>query len=187
MKKRLTIMLLLLTLLTVSHAATVPDATRPGTPSISGQWQWMPCGSGTAKGVYAAAATEPNSVECTAAYFEANFQTFTVPEKWTYLYWRNASTTDADTTEYLIYFSDGGDYLPAFKLTFTTGTLANSNKAGSEFSDTLVAVEYLTSGVTKNPGSNYCAMYWCDRLWAKKIGIVPVTVTNAAYLEIVGN
>ncbi|MCE5185084.1 MAG: hypothetical protein LLF76_03045 [Planctomycetaceae bacterium] len=186
MKKYVATILIIVSVCCYSLSAALLDDGGK-TSSQTAQYAWRSCGSGTSAGVFAEAATEPNSVECDAAYFEANFQTFTVPALWTYIYFRNSSTTEADTTEYVVYFSDGGDYLPAFKLTFTTGTLASSNKTGSEYADTLVAVEYLVSGVTKSPTANYCAMYWCDRLWARKIGIVPVTVTNAAYLEIVGN
>lgn len=151
------------------------------------QMPWTGCGSGQSPGVYAATVVEPGATQRSKAYFEANFQTFNVPEHWTYLYFRNSSTTDADTTVYLIYFSDGGDYLPAFKLTFTTGTQANSNQSGYEFADAVVAVEYLVSGVAKSPENNYVAQYYTDRHWARKIGIVPIEVTNPAYLEITGN
>jgi hypothetical protein len=168
------------------------DYARPGNPGITGQWKWVGCGpSGVSTaGVFSAAKTEPSATQRTAAYFASNFQVFRVPEKWSYLYFRNSSTTAGDVSEYLICFGDGGDFIPAFKLRFTTGTQANSKKTGSEFAHKLTVTHYLTNAdntLVCSPENNYVAIFGCDRWWAMEIGIVPLTVTHTSYLEIVGH
>ena len=191
LKYALIVMLIVLLLPSFLFSANT-DYARPGNPGITGQWRWQACGpeGSVTAGVFSAAVTEPDSAHRTAAYFRANFQVFEIPEKWSYLYFRNSSTTDGDTTVYLIYFSDGGDFIPAFKLTFTTGTQTNSRKTGSEFADAVTVTHYLTSDDNTHaasPGNNYMAMFGCDRWWAKKIAIVPLTVTHTAYLEVCGH
>lgn len=156
------------------------------------QIPWQGCGSGATPGVFSAAvAGVPAVTARSATSIEATYQTFAVDEGWSYLWFRNSSTTDADTTVYLIMWSDGADYMPAFLLTFTTGTQSNSAKAGYEFADAVALTHYLTLSDDRtavcSPGNNYVAMFGCDRWWCKKIAIIPLTITHAAFLEITGH
>jgi hypothetical protein len=175
--------LIVLILIALCFGAARSDFTFTATQ----QNRWMACGSGASPGVYAEGVSEPAATALTADAFETSFQTMTIPIDWNYLYFRNSSTTAEDTSVYMVYFSDGGDYMPAFALTFTTGTQTCSTKSGYEFAYEITATEYLTTGIAKSPGGAYVAQYMTDRHWARKIGIVPLDLTHSAFLEITGN
>lgn len=182
------------TLALVMGAATV--SPREAVPTATVQTDWTPCGqqnSSFTAGVYTAGVAAPAVTARTKTGMEATYNWMYIDPAWNYISLRNSSTTDGDSTVYNIYVADlTGDYVYVDTLTFTTGTQTNSKKTGYEFADTLTVTGasangyWPTSETTCSPTGEYVATYTIDRLWARKIAIVPTTVTNSAYLEIIG-
>jgi hypothetical protein len=165
---------------------------------FAGTWQdeWQALGKDLAadgtmdpNGVYAEAESAPSASQRGAAYFEAHYQTFDLPEYWNYIEIRASGATENAVNAYGIYVRDNsgqGDYLPATVLTFTTGTQANTGKTGYEFADTLAAVDTILAGSAHSPTGNNVAIYRFDRRWIKRIGVVCTTHANNGYIEIIG-
>jgi hypothetical protein len=178
MRKRITILLILLTVVTAAYAGTkmVYNVTHRGKVTF------LSFASGTTTPAATVRTLKTFTAEDAANIFVAT------KEEWNNAVIRCMSTTDADSTVFDMFTAgDEGHFTRKATLTFTTGT-QTAGHSGYEYADTVVITneKHPTDIVPVSPVGNYIAEVYLDLHDARYVGFSPTTITNAAKIEIVG-